>query len=312
MSTLNANKVTARTGVVGLLEGQSLIGPVLATPTDVYIGTSSSRVITPGTVKAAVQVFTSIGSIATTANFTDISASSLAGPMLATSLADITNAVSTKLVTPALIATALAAPPLAIGSGTPNIGVFTTIAAGTVSGAIKANAASVSAGIRNDQVVTPAALAGALASPPTIGVTTPGTAYLRNVTANSLTTTTVVPPAQGGTGLSTTTKGDLLVGDGSSLQPLSVGTAEQFLVSDSAQTLGVKWYTPPQQSQTESIAVATNTEALNTSEGTKALCPANMPTVFASPPTLGTPSTAQLESVFEILSEEEFKARFPS
>jgi hypothetical protein len=73
MSTLNANKVTARTGVVGLLEGQSLIGPVLATPTDVYIGTSSSRVITPATVKAAVQVFTSIGSIATTANFTDIS-----------------------------------------------------------------------------------------------------------------------------------------------------------------------------------------------------------------------------------------------
>lgn len=292
MSTLNANKVTARTGVVGLLEGQSMIGPVLATPTDVYIGTSSTRVITPGTVKAAVQVFTSIGSIATTATFTDITASSLAGAMLATSLSDITNAVSNKLVTPALIASALAAPPVTIGGTTPNTGVFTTIAAGTVAGTIKASAASVSAGVRNDQVVTPAALAGALASPPTIGVTAPGTAYLRNVSANALTTSTVVPPSQGGTGLSTTTKGDLLVGDGSSLAPLGVGTAEQFLVSDSSQTLGVKWYTPPQQTQTETIAVASNSDALNVSEGTKALCPGNMPTVFASPPTLGTPSTA--------------------
>ena len=86
MSTLNANKVTARTGVDLGCWGAEHDRSVLATPTDVYIGTSSTRVITPEQSGPLLEVFTSIGSIATTATFTDITASSLAGAMLATSL----------------------------------------------------------------------------------------------------------------------------------------------------------------------------------------------------------------------------------
>ena len=44
--------------------------------------------------------------------------------------------------------------------------------------------------------------------------------------------------------LPATTKGDMLVHDGTSLQRLPVGTDDQVLVADAAESLGVKWDTP--------------------------------------------------------------------
>jgi hypothetical protein len=55
---------------------------------------------------------------------------------------------------------------------------------------------------------------------------------------------TTVPLSHGGTGHSSNTKGDLLVGTGSQWQKVLVGVNGQVLTADSSQTAGVRWATP--------------------------------------------------------------------
>lgn len=58
---------------------------------------------------------------------------------------------------------------------------------------------------------------------------------------NSLNLTIPVPTNQGGTGQTAYTLGELLVGNGTSLAPLTPGTNGYVLTADSTQTLGMAW-----------------------------------------------------------------------
>lgn len=287
MSTVTAPKVETRNATIGVLSTATVSGIILATPTDVYIGTALNKIVTPGAVKAALQSYTSIGSSSSIGTFTDVTAESISGSIVATDLSSF--GVVDKAVTPSFLKSAFAAAK-PIGGTTPNVGSFINLNATSVSGAMRAAAAAISAGSSTTSILTPLRLKDSLAIPPPIGRVAPNTGTFATLTANVLSTSDYLTVAEGGTGSTTNAKGDLLVGNGSgSISKVSIGTNGQYLVADSNEPTGVKWTTLNLDSaSTESVSTTDNIEALNTSITNKALSPGNVPTLFASPPTLGS------------------------
>lgn len=112
----------------------------------------------------------------------------------------------------------------------------------TVSGILKlATNGEAVAGIDNSKAIVPSSLVAALAAPPAIGGTTPAAGTFTTLTATTLVFTTPVTAAEGGTGQSSYSVGDILHATGATtLSKLAIGTARQLLQVNAGGT-DVQW-----------------------------------------------------------------------
>ncbi len=214
-----------------LLTAKSFAGDAIATDADLALTTTDSKIIDYGTLKSFIQAPTvPIGSATTDATFNDITIDTVAGAAVGTNtehdnyLDDaVTNpAANNKIVTPELL-TYVLSKPTEIGAAAPNNATFLSCTANT---GFYGNV-----GDSNTQ----------------------HDGYFDSIQANSLTLTDVtingtftldsqVTPAQGGTGISTYNKGDIIAAsDPNTLNKVNVGANYTQLYALDSETTGLKW-----------------------------------------------------------------------
>lgn len=213
------------------LTATSLAGDAIATDADLALTTTDSKIIDYGVLKTFIQAPTvPIGSATTDATFNDLTIDTIAGAAVGTNaehdsyLDDaVTNpAANNKIVTPELL-TYVLSKPTEIGAAGPNNATFLSCTANT---AFYGNVGD---------------------------STTQHDGYFDNIQANSLTLTDItingtftldsqVTPAQGGTGISTYNKGDIIAAsDPSTLNKVNVGANYTQLYALDSETTGLKW-----------------------------------------------------------------------
>lgn len=214
-----------------LLTAKSFAGDAIATDADLALTTTDSKIIDYGTLKSFIQAPTvPIGSATTDATFNDITIDTVAGAAVGTNtehdnyLDDaVTNpAANNKIVTPELL-TYVLSKPTEIGAAAPNNATFLSCTANT---GFYGNVGD---------------------------STTQHDGYFDSIQANSLTLTDVtingtftldsqVTPAQGGTGISTYNKGDIIAAsDPNTLNKVNVGANYTQLYALDSETTGLKW-----------------------------------------------------------------------
>lgn len=213
------------------LTATSLAGDAIATDADIALTTTDSKIIDYGVLKTFIQAPTvPIGSATTDATFNDLTIDTIAGAGVGTNaehdnyLDDAVTypAANNKIVTPELLAYVLSKP-TEIGAAAPNNATFLSCTA--------------NAGFYGN-----------------VGdSTTQHDGYFDSIQANSLTLTDVtingtftldsqVTPAQGGTGISTYNKGDIIAAsDPSTLNKVNVGANYTQLYALDSETTGLKW-----------------------------------------------------------------------
>jgi hypothetical protein len=131
-----------------------------------------------------------------------------------------------------------------------------------------------------------------------------------NTTGTASNVTSTVAAANGGTGQTTYTKGDLLTAPGgASLNKLAVGTDGQVLTADAASTNGVKWAAAAGGSETVNIETitATRTLTVGTDSTYQVLLPSgatrivNM--IVTGPPATGSKFTIRNASVTDAVRD---------
>lgn len=291
-TTITASKANIQNATTTNLNVAKITGSVIATPKEIKDGIVTNKVVTPFSAKLALSLFTSLGNSGTNANFTTVTMTDFAGNVIADSKTAIAGVSSSKIITPLTLLSVLNNPGK-IGLQTPNNSIFTNITADSVQGDVIAMGSEISAGTVNNKVVSPFELYNSLQAPSIIGGSNPGSAKFTNVTANTLNLTTdILQVNEGGLGINSFNRGDILVASESSvISKLSSGKDGQFLQADSKEPFGMKWVDSPAPPQTnESITGATNTEALNSSINSKALVPSNLPSLFQAPYPIGSAS----------------------
>lgn len=291
-TTITASKANIQNATTTNLNVAKITGSVIATPKEIKDGIVTNKVVTPFSAKLALSLFTSFGNSGTNANFTTVTMTDFAGNVIADSKTAIAGVSSSKIITPLTLLSVLNKPGK-IGLQTPNNSIFTNITADSVQGDVIAMGSEISAGTVNNKVVSPFELYNSLQAPSIIGGSNPGAAKFTNVTANTLNLTTdILQVNEGGLGINSFNRGDILVASESSvISKLSSGKDGQFLQADSKEPFGMKWVDSPAPPQTnESITGATNTEALNSSINSKALVPSNLPSLFQAPYPIGSAS----------------------
>lgn len=214
-----------------LLTAKSFAGDAIATDADLALTTTDSKIMDYGVLKTFIQAPTvPIGSATTDATFNDLTIDTIAGAAVGTNaehdsyLDDaVTNpAANNKIVTPELL-TYVLSKPTEIGAAGPNNATFLSCTANT---AFYGNVGD---------------------------STTQHDGYFDNIQANSLTLTDVtingtftldsqVTPAQGGTGISTYNKGDIIAAsDSTTLNKVNVGADYTQLYALGTETTGLKW-----------------------------------------------------------------------
>lgn len=298
------SSVTASTlDVAGPVAVSAIGGDAMLTPEDITNTSISTKIVTPAALKRLLTSPPDIGTIApNTGNFTSITATTVSGAMLASEAETISYAHIAKGVTPQGLKAALLAP-APIGTGAASAGVFTTITAAAVSGAVVASIADAVAGLRNDIVVTPASVLAVLQAPQMIGSGATDAVFTLLKAAN-VTLGSPLPSSSGGTGLASYDKGTLLTGAAlGGLRSVPAATVDGlYLTADPTGSVGLKWTavaTNSLSSGTTAVDPASNTDAINYTVSNKALVPSNVPYVFAAPPTVGgtTPNTGAFRNV---------------
>jgi hypothetical protein len=224
-------------------------------------------------------------------NFTNITASSIGGPVVASTTEVSNSTITTKVVTPSALAYLLARPPV-LGSATANKATFTDITANSLSGTVIASLSDVLSS-STSKIVSAKLLKDAFDAPLILGGITPNKGSFSSLTVAGGFTLQgdTIQASEGGTGFSTFSKGDLLIGTGTSLAKLAIGSSGQYLQADSTATNGAKWVTIPNPLASTAvpgiIQLANTTDASLLATANTAVSPSFLKTVLGAPPIIG-------------------------
>lgn len=279
---------------------------IFATNSQAVNTSVNNKIVTPGALKYLLQNPANIGTTnPAPASFTSLTCNSVTGGCVANDSESIAFGQIQKVVTPYQMQNILKSPPV-IGSGIANSAVFTSIKASSISGCI-ANQNQLTDPTVKTKVLTPLTVNTILQNPPTIGESTQNTAKFTTLNVKGgFSVGHPIDATKGGTGFSTFTKGDLLIGTGGStntLVKLPVGADGEYLQTDSSATYSMKWGSFSTGSQlssgTTQVNPASNTDAINYNINNQSLVPSNMPTVFSNIPTIGdiVPNTGTFTNV---------------
>ncbi len=279
---------------------------IFATNSQAVNTSVNNKIVSPGALKYLLQNPANIGTTnSAPASFTSLTCNSVTGACVANDSESIAFGQIQKVVTPYQMQNILKSPPV-IGSGIANSAVFTSIKASSISGCI-ANQNQLTDPTVKTKVLTPLTVNTILQNPPTIGETSQNSAKFTTLNVKGgFSVGQPIDATKGGTGFSSFTKGDLLIGTGGSsntLVKLPVGTDGEYLQTDSSATYGIKWGAFSTGSQlssgTTQVNPASNTDAINYNINNQSLVPSNMPTVFTNLPTIGdiVPNTGTFTNV---------------
>lgn len=279
---------------------------IFATNSQAVNTSVNNKIVSPGALKYLLQNPANIGTTnPAPASFTSLTCNSVTGACVANDSESIAFGQIQKVVTPYQMQNILRSPPV-IGSGIANSAVFTSIKASSISGCI-ANQNQLTDPTVKTKVLTPLTVNTILQNPPTIGETSQNSAHFTTLNVKGgFSVGQPIDATKGGTGFSSFTKGDLLIGTGgptNTLVKLPVGADGDYLQTDSSATYGMKWGTFSTGSQlssgTTQVNPATNTDAINYNISNQSLVPSNMPTVFSNLPTIGdiVPNTGTFTNV---------------
>lgn len=180
------DQTNAVQGYFTSLEAVTIGGDVVATNDMAIARTDFQHVLVPGNVPALFANPGPLGTdVASSASFTDLTANTIAGAVVATA-EELYNATDNqKVVTPYALDQYLHAPNV-IGQDTPNAGSFTQLTAQTFQGDAVATVQEIADASANNLVVSPAGLGEYWASPNALGATAPNAAYFTSLAAASL------------------------------------------------------------------------------------------------------------------------------
>ena len=196
-----------------------------------------------------------------------------------------------KVITPNTLSYILARPPT-IGSATPGNASFNNINVASITGAAIASISDI-ASATSGKVVTPSLLKSIFDSPLALGNVTPNSGKFSSLIVTGTLTLQgdIIQTSEGGTGQSSYSKGDLLVGNGTGLTKLTCGTNGQYLQTDSSSNIGLKWSTitisPASTTSSGIVQYAAATDITNLTSINTVTSPANIKTILASPPDIG-------------------------
>lgn len=230
-----------------------------------------------------------------TASFTTLTGNTITGSGIASSAEAKAFTETNKIITPYNLDIALKNPNI-IGSNTTTDAKFTEFSATEFSGSILTSKNEANIGSIETHIMTPDTVRIALNSPTTIGSINENDAYFSNLTTTgTLTFTGLIDTDSAGTGYSSYTKGDILIGNASgSLTKLNVGTDGLLLKIDNTASEGIIWdnFTIEGNLYDGIIKLipTDNTEAIDTNINNKGLVPSNLPSVFKNISNIGTVS----------------------
>lgn len=229
-------------------------------------------------------------------------ANAITGPVVANAAQAIAGSASNIVVTPSSLTSYMQAVPTKIGRVAPCDANFNDVTAKTLGGDIVATQTDILDATSTSKFVSPAMLKVALANTSAIvgGSASTGVFSDLLVTGNISITTGLIKATAGGTGHKTFTKGDIIAASASNaLDRIPIGNPGQVLTVDYGSPTFVRWL-PPSSAQIASttasgvIQLATNLEAINGTNITKAVTPGTLTSTLRSPPTIGytTPGDA--------------------
>lgn len=224
-------------------------------------------------------------------NFVNLTASTINGAVVATSSEVANTTANNKVITPNTLSYILARPPT-IGSATPGNASFNNINVASITGAAVASISDI-ASATSGKFITPSLLKSIFDSPLTLGNLTPNSGKFSSLIVTGALTLQgdIIQTSEGGTGQSSYSKGDLLVGNGTGLTKLTCGTNGQYLQTDSSSNIGLKWSTitisPASTTSSGIVQYAAATDITNLTSINTVTSPANIKTILASPPDIG-------------------------
>lgn len=268
--------VAPNTGSFNALKAQTVGGSVIASKTDIFNGVSNTQVVTPSGLKGLLSEPYVIGATAANAGyFTNLTAKSVAGEVIATSQQIIDGTDVNTVVTPAGLNTLFANVPFNIGSDTKRTNAyFDNMDANTVTGDVIATSTDVDDGTANNLIITPKTLKEAiakidLASPPPIGNVKPNTGDFTNLTAEIFTGQVGTDSAKNTGTFTTVTANSVTILDSTN----STDTATGALIVTGGVAVGAdavvggKLTVTDQTTLQKSLAITDDTSASSTTTG---------------------------------------------
>ena len=294
---------TFLTGPNGLISGLPVPSAVKDTSVGVFLAPANqsevraqktqTKGLTPGNIPDIMGSPGTIGNVVSSAaTFTDLTASSINGNVIALNQDVLGRKLNTKVLTPAVVSYMFANPP-SIGTGTASDATFTTITGGQVKGSMVATATDIKAMISNAKILTPSSIPTILGSPGNIGYTTRGNAKFSTADITTLSSNNL-----------TIVNGGVF----NCLTDAQITGAVYANVMNASSFLGTLGNTSSRSNaivqnldaQTVSGPFVANTvEAQALINAGKVITPATLGSVFANPPTIGsgTPGNARFSTL---------------
>lgn len=293
---------TFTTDYSGLLNGPPVPSAVKDTSTGVFLApanqtevraqTTFTKGLTPGNIPDIMGSPGALGFVSPNiAQFTDVTMNTINGTVVALNADATAMKSSAKVLTPSVIPSIFAKPPV-MGSITPNDITALTLSASTIAGSVIASSSEAKAMAISNKVLTPAVLPTVLASPGNIGQITPGDAKFKALTAGSLNIGSIMIET------AFQSKADMQISGVVYSSIVSAASLLGTVGNDFSKSPGT--FTTLKSDSITGQVVANDTEAVALSSESKVVTPASVKKILASPGVIGStkPSNAYFSTVY--------------